>query len=764
MVQRRLYGYSRLRAKFVVTLEFHPTQFHFGALIYSWHPNNNTSAVSFGATRAASVNAPHVFLDCANPSIVEFELPWFYPHQTIDIISSTQLNTYDNILMMFEYAALGYANGSTIPSIQVTMKVHMRDVELTVPSLVGPFTQSGRLGEFNLDRPSRLAQVVAVGARAMSNLVPSIAPFARASEMLAAGLQALGFSTPHYARARDRMVPVLWGARSQVDLPSSAEKLSLYSTQEMSVGAGPVGNGNSDPMDLKVFTGVESFLCSFTWAQSAVSTNILYCIPVGPAFCTELAGSPNVWYPTAVGYASMAFEYWRGSLIYRFKVFCSRAHRGRLRFVYEPSNSSLSTDPYGFSNHCVLDLDADKELELEIGFNSSQGWLLTNTGASTACTTLTGSIIPGATTMANGNLWVIVESQLISSSTTNADVVVGVHVSAGPDFELAVPTLAQIGYWTSHADQSGHCVELFERPNTRCVLVLDTTVSPALVLSHQHLVWRAGMILVTLGPLSPPPSLMSASGRESMSEASDQSGVRRCRMGGSPLPSELYTTYFGERVSSIRELVKRPCSAGVLYNMGPGSATPGVTSVVVGLPLYSQLSFEAESNVTGLWNRHVPWTYLSWFRQCFGAVRGGSRWSFRHAVIYDSGSPLMWPTFRAANFYNANLVTSAAGFATWNNTEIQAQLLENFGGSGFAESQQAGTSVPALDVEIPMVAATKYYDGRIAATDQQAFTLWVEGIPFNALNMVYMFNCAADDISMFVFDGPPALSYRASGT
>jgi len=63
---------------------------------------------------------------------------------------------------------------------------------------------------------------------------------------------------------------------------------------------------------------------------------------VHPRARNDFEGDDNyLIQPTALDYASTPFEYWRGDIVFRFEIVCSKFHRGKIAFYYEPNLAQL---------------------------------------------------------------------------------------------------------------------------------------------------------------------------------------------------------------------------------------------------------------------------------------------------------------------------------------------------------------------------------------------------------------------------------------
>jgi hypothetical protein len=153
---------------------------------------------------------------------------------------------------------------------------------------------------------------------------------------------------------------------------------------------------------------------------------------------------------------STMFEYWRGSIIFRFKVVRSQYHRGRINICWDVGATSLTATPeVGDSStfNVVLDLDESDEVEVKIPYTKAKQFLRSILNYSELPT---AKIWDNSTTPAlivngeyNGVISVRVMNRLTAPEATS-DVDLLVFVRGGEDLTLAGPVDIQPS-WTHSA-------------------------------------------------------------------------------------------------------------------------------------------------------------------------------------------------------------------------------------------------------------------------------------------------------------------------
>jgi hypothetical protein len=78
---------------------------------------------------------------------------------------------------------------------------------------------------------------------------------------------------------------------------------------------------------------------------------------------------------TPVGFVSKLFGQWRGDIIYRFKVICTKYHKGRLRVTWDPvSNIGATTDYTHIAFTKIIDLSESDEVEFRVPYMQALQW------------------------------------------------------------------------------------------------------------------------------------------------------------------------------------------------------------------------------------------------------------------------------------------------------------------------------------------------------------------------------------------------------
>jgi hypothetical protein len=239
------------------------------------------------------------------------------------------------------------------------------------------------------------------------------------------------------------MRPDYTGSLAPTDRPEYINKLTIDSSQEVTVDPAVSGINFGDELAISKIAQRETYLTQFTWDFSQGVDASLFHVKVSPLLHALVPGLVNTRaiYPTALEYASLPFQYWRGGIKFRFEVVCSKFHKGRMRIVYDPTTVPTVTN---FNQNYQHILDLDSSMDLEIDVNWAQPSIAQDVGTVSLTSQKYGPIFSSPSlTDDNGGLYIYVLNPLSvpNQSLTPASslIYVNVYVSAGDDFELCVP-------------------------------------------------------------------------------------------------------------------------------------------------------------------------------------------------------------------------------------------------------------------------------------------------------------------------------------
>ena len=735
--------YYLLKCTMHIKILINGNAFYYGRAIAAYEPLNNADNTSAGRNRTW-VNADfvrgsqrmHVYLNPTTSLGGSMELPFFWPENALSIPDEDWSQMGDIVLASLN--DLQHANGATEP-LSIAVMAWAENVSYSIPTRSTPSLplttpNAGKMGdEYNEPIISRPASAVARIAGALSN-VPVIAPFARATEIGAGAIakvaKIFGFSSPTNLEYSP-MIPLPKHSFAVTDIQNLTNKVTVDSKQEITLDPRTTGIQEDDELPIASIAGRESFLTTFTWDTTQDVETLLFNSRVDPGLKVI---NGDEFHFTAAAFAALPFQYWRGTMRYRFQIVCSEYHKGRIRLVYDPDTGS---DLSAYNTHytTVHDISTEKDFTIDIGWGQKTPYrqsLKFETGSYFG----SSPIESVESDIGNGVLSVHILNKLTSPSDAGVNVSVNVFVSMLDDFEVGAP--------------SDDISVVRFRPEPPEATVLTTPNSGTI----------DGDMDCCDTPVTDPPLL------DNLADTNVED-------------PDVTKVFFGEVIGSFRQLLKRSYRAET-STLPLSSTTPTVQNVSRGsFPIYGgQLpaaSYPTESMVTefddGRYFVPVETTMMNYLGRAFLGWRGSTRWTIDASSYGDRGligsNSLSVSLSRNTSFTNRNVVTPLTNS---NAPDFSSIVMQAERGADTHGMMLCNTHInPILNVEIPY-----YLNKRFSYTAQDdEFISSVEGPPYNIssifpesnsgnedITLIRTFVSAGEDFNLFFFNGLPPVYFE----
>jgi len=445
-VVNRLVNYAYVKADMHVKVVVNSNGFYAGRAVAGWQPQdsrddvwiNTTDTASLSPTLVALSQLKHIYIDLATAQGGEMIIPGIVSNNWLSRIAGDTSTV--GLLRTRTMVAATHANGGTDPVI-VSIFGWLENVSLSSPTTF----QS----EYGKGLVSSRASAVARVADALASF-PVIGPYARATEMaasMAAGVgRALGYSRPPILDPPKLVRNAAFGNLCNTDADECVVKLSLDSKQELTVDPRVVGLPGMDELAIGPLIARESYYGSFNWSTSQTAGTLLAEINVQPvtswASTANSGGVLHAMSPSSM--VSQLFQYWSGTMKYRFSIVGSEYHRGRIRISYDPNFFSTAYPTWNTVFSQVVDISEQRDFEICVGwaqpsaylpivsartFNSATGFYGLRSTRSTVR-------LPGS----NGCLDIEVLNDLTQPGNASPTVTILVFASAGEDMSFIGPT------------------------------------------------------------------------------------------------------------------------------------------------------------------------------------------------------------------------------------------------------------------------------------------------------------------------------------
>lgn len=717
-VINRINNYAQMRANLHVRFMINGNGFYYGRLMADYAPLSANDQVSDYSTLISqnAIQASQrmkVFIDPSDCCTNELYLPFVWHADAITPTTGEWASLGQ--VYVRELNGLKHANAATQP-ITITVMIWASDVMLSVPTTYDSTALVPQAGEDEYAHTgpvSNTASAIASAAKALVTL-PVIGPYARATQLAAGGAAKLagmmGFSRPPEIAPLTGMRTTYVSSLAPGDAGDNVQKLTVDSKQELTVDPSIIGIDLPDELSVAGIAARESYLTSFTWATTKVAGDLLWNARVNPMLNQKVA---SVYYFPACAFATIPFEYWRGKMRFRFQIVASAYHKGRLRLVWDPLYVQTLESNIQYTD--IIDISTQRDVTVEVDWGQSRHYLPV-ISASVGSGSHTTAAIGTADASSNGVLGVYVFNDLATpNSTINNDIQINVFVSM-VDQQVAAPV-----DFTGFTNSYSATVQAGEE---------DTAM-------------------------------------ETGNEPGCGSATSMITMGSAVGDSNEFAVYFGERVSSFRELLHRYNFYGSLATNNATPTAPALWKVVlpqVPIP-YGYNSFSWHTTTVGAKKfNYVSTTLLQYLMPAFACVRGSQRAKFvvgassadaitavsalrvATGALTLGGVPTTLPVTSQSNYGRATLA---------NRSNL------NVGGALTPSGKQ-----PVLEVEFPYQKAVRFDEARIVDVSSTAATSpYLVKFSLNTLlsatnvpvTLDY-YTSIGEDFQLFWFQGCPPLT------
>lgn len=441
---KKLDGIYGIRADVRISLHVNAVRFQTGRYLLGFVPSGGVGASHVGYVAKFKMHSghiiqrsqlPHVEIDIATQTHVEFLLPWdtVYPY-------FVNLSTYPvgiGKILLAPYVALSAASGDSTAGY--TIFASFENISLTGPT----FTQSAYSTREQKTAGIGPVESAMTRIQTVSSIIGTIPQLSGPANAVGwtAGIMAkvasafgwskplhLGTATPVYAR------PYRYLAVS--DGEALSEPLGAVSTNAVS-SCPRTGGTVVDEMSIDFIKSIYSLYTVVTWDSNDAAGAILAQPFVGIATGTSMGNGISM---TPLEFLGSQFTEWRGGIKFRFKLVKNEFYSGRLSVRYEPNwhnttgSSTLAQSEY--SHRVIVDIRECSEFEVICPYVSNELYTRTTTGI--------------------GNLSIQVLDPLVAPSSVPAAISIIIEVAGDSDLEFVLPNVSEYEPWVPAVTQSGY--------------------------------------------------------------------------------------------------------------------------------------------------------------------------------------------------------------------------------------------------------------------------------------------------------------------
>lgn len=670
-----------------------------------------------------------VDIDASIPGGKEMSIPFIDIYDAPLVTVANQLDRI-GLLAFTPINALQRADSVTSGTVQITIRAWMTNMKRYQPTRYEVIAQSGNVdlkAHSKLASPGMMTQASSTIKLIGSKLseVPILnkigTKIMKVGNVGLAVADLFGLSRPHDEQMATRHVKG-FSSTAITDAGVNAMSMAFTGKQGKDLNVDDIGVTDGDQMSLSYICGRDSLVYQMDWQTTDARGSNLGSLFVNPLMSMKY--DATYWDVTSLAYGSIPFVYWRGSLIYTFEIVSSSFHTGKVRILYDPQSQIGTTNdttwPLAALENCTLDCIPGAKAEIELGWSSKELWKLL--GASFVESGQVG-------TLHNGQLFVWVEN-ILTAPLASQGVNINVYVRAGKDFQLfgIKDTMPQYGIAAPEAALEGE-----DDPLPIAQSAINGNAPP----------------------------------------------VSKCHFGSpSVVPDELDSKVFGERIVSLRALLKRFVTLGMADALVDDAPTQLITkSIDVLTPIYPPDMGHANGTGNGL-TYFVKGNLFRWFRAGYVCARGGVRFRIS-PVAYNYQSSISTDP-DAISKLGPVRVTAIAVTGTPSTsyvTNLTAVAATNSASGGMPSVSGAGSTVfdggllHEIEFEVPDYSANKFtvMSTRLGVADptlsSESPCVWcrLSREIYNATagcGFQFVFSFAvADDFSFFLWQGPPNIMY-----
>lgn len=385
-IKKKIDNYAFLRGNLNIKVVLNGTPFQYGMLRMCYSPllgfvGDKITLPSVGNAHLIPYSQqPGFYLYPQANAGGEMKLPFFLHKNWLDITSASDVQNMGTLnFLVYNFLRTAVTGGTT--AVTVRVYAWMSDVQL-MGSTSKLVLQADEYGNGPVSAP---ASALASIAQTLTH-VPIIGRFARATEIGASAVSKIatlfGYTNVPVIDNVHGFMPMNGPLLASAHIGTQVQKLALDPKQELSVDPSPHGIGSADELSLSYLKTKESFFSSTSWSTSDADGTQLWNTRVNPFLptCENIVNSVSATvgrqvYHVPLSYVGSMFKHWRGDIIVRIKVVCTKFHKGRLKISYDPRGDITTSDPAENAVYTeILDIGEKDDVEIRIPYHQDLPW------------------------------------------------------------------------------------------------------------------------------------------------------------------------------------------------------------------------------------------------------------------------------------------------------------------------------------------------------------------------------------------------------
>lgn len=444
----KIAGFLGFRADIILRLQVNANKFQQGRYMLCFTPsgganhNSATGQLNYLAhtnTLIARTQLPHVELDLSCDTEAILRIPYVSCLNYTPWSSINGATYYGSIgtAQIFPYSTLVAPTGSTTASY--TLWASFENIELVSAAVPqsGDFMTgksiSEKEGSSQGAGPISSTMLKISQAANLFTPVPGISSYAHGvswmADIMGNAASIFGWSKPVNLSSVNKMERSTVANFSHVNTIDQGQALAMNCKNSVDTLPGFSGT-DTDEMDFSFLVSIPAWVRTHTWTTAQTAGTIIYEVGVHPLSLITtrtLLGGTIVKDYTPMQFVADYFNYWRGSMIFTFKIVKTEYHSGRIAIVFYPHDddgaiNARSLDLSAYVHREVVDIRECSTITVAIPYVSSAPYRpIRGLGLSI------------------GSISIYVVDPLIAPASVSSSVSILMEVSGGPDMEFAVP-------------------------------------------------------------------------------------------------------------------------------------------------------------------------------------------------------------------------------------------------------------------------------------------------------------------------------------
>lgn len=458
-IKYKLHNYAFIRCDLKLKVMINASPFYYGAYLLNYRPLETVfdSAPLNGAgdPNIGRSQRPHAFFYPQDDAGCELTLPY---------LNTTEWLPIHGTQGTLDIARMGVASIKSYITLK-NVGISSSDVSINVYCWAENVQLSGLTVDLAVqtDRDEYtgpVSKIASAAARATGILshVPIIGNYmtatSMASQMVADTAASFGYTK---VPVLERILPfkdLPFHGLATSDQPDVTEKLTLDSKNELTINNTAIGDPNADALLISKFCMRNSYLTNFAWSATDSANALLWNSYVSPVMHKYTVGaSQGLLDATPMFLPTRMFQYWRGDIIFDFKIICSQYHKGRIRFSWDPVGdvANVPSNTQTVFNH-IQDISQSTTVSLRVPYIQRTSYLKVPEDV-TATYYSTLALPPDSSDTVNGILTVRVLNEQ-TSPVSSADIDIMVFVRAAENIEFAAPKQldSNLNFYTVQGD------------------------------------------------------------------------------------------------------------------------------------------------------------------------------------------------------------------------------------------------------------------------------------------------------------------------